>query len=103
MSVVILYWLYWLFARISTYISLYINQYSIYQFVLNCFAEVPRQKMPNLAGPVCFQTMVSALGVMNELKKGERLVLGTQLMPFFLAVLIKSELSICFFVLAVLL
>jgi hypothetical protein len=52
----------------------------IHKFFLKCTVEVPLWKMPNLARWVHFQIMVSALSVMNELRKGRRLVLYSKLL-----------------------
>jgi len=49
-------------------------------FFLNFIVEVPLQKMPNLASLVHFRIMVSALSVMNELRKERRLVLHLNLL-----------------------
>jgi len=48
-------------------------------FFLNFIVEVPLQKMPKLASLVHFRIMVSALSVMNELRKERRLVLHLSL------------------------
>ena len=46
------------------------------QFILKYVLEVPQKEIQNLVELVHFQPIISALGVMNELRKEERFVLN---------------------------